>query len=86
MDRASDYHAYFPKMLRAPELETNEPAFVVVYAGQVEIGGLSIAPPPLDAGGNPVTRDPQPPTYSGVICVVTETMGATLYSDVDTSK
>ncbi|HEV8529330.1 MAG TPA: hypothetical protein VGS60_17585 [Actinomycetes bacterium] len=85
LDRAMDYHTYLPKMLRAPELETNEPAFVVVYAGNSRVGGLSVAPPPLDGTGGAVVSESVPTTYSGVVCVVTST-GPTIYFNVDTSS
>lgn len=85
LDRAMDYHTHLPKMLRAPELETDEPAFVVVYAGQVRVGGLSVAPPPLDSTGAMIASESVPTTYSGVVCVVTSS-GPTIYVNVDTSS
>ncbi|MES2209823.1 MAG: hypothetical protein V4515_06520 [Chloroflexota bacterium] len=80
-----EYRSALPKMLRAPELETDGPAFVVVYSGEAQVGGLSVAPPPLDASGNTVAREPVPTTYSGVVCVVTPS-GPTIYVNVDTSS
>ncbi len=66
MAHASDYQLHLPAMLRAPELERPEPAFVIVLVGDAEIGGLSGAAPPPDA--STATGSPTPNAH--VVCVL----------------
>lgn len=44
MRQARDYRRHLPRMLRAPELEVDDPGFVVVFAGDVSLGGVGPRP------------------------------------------
>ena len=41
MRHARDYQRHLPRMLRSPELEVDDPGFVVVFAGDVPLVGVS---------------------------------------------
>lgn len=75
---ASDYRTALPRMARSPELEIDAPAYVVIYAGVVDLA-ITGAPRPNNAAG-----DPQPDGFSGVVCVVVNG-SPTIYVNVDSS-
>lgn len=79
MPSARDYSRYIPRMLRSPELETDSPAFVVVFDGptRLNVGG-SVAGSDGDRQAAPANSG----EYSGVVCVVVDN-DATVYTDVD---
>jgi hypothetical protein len=64
MRHARDYQRHLPGMLRAPELEVEDPGFVVVFSGDVAIGGV----PPASGDGQTVCilAGDTPNVYSGV--------------------
>ena len=57
MPHARDYQRHFPAMLLAPELDVDDPAFVVVFASgaQLLIGG---GPRPSSSGGTATSPNP----------------------------
>lgn len=60
---ASDYNTYFPHFLRAPELETDAPAFVVVFEGRWP-GPLF----PNPASSSSIAASPAPGRHD--VCVI----------------
>jgi hypothetical protein len=56
---AREYRQHFPLMGHAPELETDGPAFAVVFAANYQ---------PVIIGG-PLGANPGPPTTSRFVCV-----------------
>jgi hypothetical protein len=75
MAQARDYRRHFPAMLETPELDVDDPAFVVVFRGAVPFvrGGVPGVTPSARAAG---LRD---------VCVLlgTDLASATYYSGVD---
>jgi hypothetical protein len=85
LEHARDYRTALPRMGRSPELEIDIPAYVVVYAGPLNLGGVMRAPDGQDASGNPIGHVDQPDSATGVVCVVVN--GApTIYVNVDASS
>jgi hypothetical protein len=84
MDRARDYQLHLPAMLLAPELDVDDPAFVVVYAAMQPFGGGGAAPPP---GQTWAPRSLDPGHHD--ICVLVGYDAATaelnIYENVDTT-
>lgn len=79
MPHARTYQRHFPAMGLAPELDVDDPAFVVVFAGgaQLLIGGGG---PPAASGGPTISPNP---TERSVCVLVGDTPN--LYEDVDIS-
>lgn len=63
--RARDYQEHFPLMGRAPELETDDPAFAVVFAEGAEL------PIPITGQFRPREDQPPPPEDSShrTVCI-----------------
>jgi hypothetical protein len=79
MPRARDYQRHFPAMLLSPELDVDEPAFVVVFAIGAELHvGLS-GPPGATGAATPSAG----PNERSVCILVGDTPN--LYSNVDIS-
>jgi hypothetical protein len=77
MTHARDYQRYLPNMLLAPELDVDDPGFVVVF-------GSGVTPNVGLLGAPGASRGPQtapPPSHRYVCIVVGDTPN--LYSDVD---
>ena len=72
--------AHLPKMGANPELRTDDPAFVVVYDGPVDLMA-AYAPPPMPRMGLSQTQVMET-TYEGVVCVVLNNQPI-VYADVD---
>jgi len=75
MTHARDYAKHLPHLGISPEFESDAPAYVVVFEGNVEIAGVG-APLPIDAAGNTI---PQPEGAANgirgiadVICIVVD--------------
>lgn len=64
MPHARDYQRHLPRMLRSPELEVDEPGFVVVFAGDVRAG--AVGPRPESGKYVCVLVGDTPNLYSGV--------------------
>jgi hypothetical protein len=83
MTHARDYQRYLPAMLLAPELDTDAPAFVVVYRDMLSFPGG--APPPVGQTFAPAVRSLAPGHYD--MCVLVEgdrsTAQSITYADVD---
>jgi hypothetical protein len=83
LERARDYTLHLPAAGRAPELEVDEPAFVVVYAGEQPFGsGGGFRP----TGSPAPDRTNQPGHHD--LCVLVGRMATTpshIYTDVDVS-
>jgi len=79
IDRARDYREHLPLMGRSPELETDEPAFVVIFEGP---GDFVVQQAPPGAGG--VAVPPAAPTARSewLVCVVVGT-SPSVYTDVE---
>ncbi len=72
VDAAKDLWKHLPKMLRAPELETDSrPAHVIVFGGDFDTKGLDLAAP----GGKPAS-------FQGVLCVIQADGTVNVYTDV----
>jgi len=65
MRHARDYQRHLPGMLRSPELEVDDPGFVVVFAGEVRVGGNG-GPPPETGKSVCVLVGETPNLYTGV--------------------
>lgn len=85
LEHASDYRTALPRMGRSPELEIETPAYVVVYAGQVNLGGVMGAPDAEDASGIPIDHVDRPDSFAGVVCVVVNG-SPTIYVNVDAAS
>lgn len=85
LEHARDYRMALPRMGRSPELEIESPAYVVVYAGPVNLGGVNRAPDAQDSSGNPIGHVDQPDSFTGVVCVVVNG-SPTIYVNVDASS
>jgi hypothetical protein len=85
LDRASDYRTRFPKMGFSPELETTQPAFVVLYEGPVSVAVVGGPPPQNEDGSIGEGPSVEQRSFGGVICVVTEA-GPTIYVNVDSGS
>ena len=83
MAHARDYRTHIPRMGRAPELETDDPAFVVIFRGSVTLPEVG-APPPAGSGDAPVSQGSGVAAVAetGVICVVTDGQ-PDFYTNVD---
>jgi hypothetical protein len=79
MPRARDYQRHFPAMLLSPELDVDEPAFVVVFASgaKLSVGGLGAAAP------SDAARTSPNPNERSVCILVGDTPN--LYEHVDIS-
>jgi hypothetical protein len=74
MTHARDYQRYFPHMLLAPELDVDDPAFVVVFdadfPGVETVGGVGAVRKTLQPGHR-------------YVCAIVRNGDPTLYADVD---
>lgn len=79
MPHARDYQRHFPAMLLAPELDVDDPAFVVVFASgaQLLIGG---GPHPSSSGGTATSPNPNERS----VCILVGD-APNLYENVDIS-
>lgn len=86
MAEARDYKGRVPRMKLSPELETNEPAFVVVFAGAVSLGVAGAPGPQTDESAGAAALEPaiRQAEFTGVVCVVMDGF-PTYYSNVDVS-
>jgi hypothetical protein len=73
-------------MKLSPELETDDPAYVVVFAGTVSMGIAGAPAAQAEDGTVPAAIEPivRETALTGVVCVVTDG-SPTYYSSVDTS-
>jgi amino acid transporter len=85
MAHARDYKVHLPHMKLSPELETDVPAYVVVFSGATSIGYVGAPAPQADDNAIPSYLEPlvSQGVFSGVVCVVTNG-SPTYYSSVDT--
>ena len=83
MEHAKDYRAYFPKMGISPELDSSQPAFVVVYLRQWPGPVLG----PLTASGQSYSRPTLAPNHHDLCVWVGDSQTGTSYVliDVDTT-
>lgn len=65
MRHARDYQRHLPAMPRSPELEVDDPGFVVIFTGDVQIGGAG-GPAPTTGKYVCVLVGATPNLYSGV--------------------
>lgn len=81
LEHADQVRAAVPMMGRSPELERGDPAYLVAFAGPVQVPVLGGPPHPE---GEPVAgpKDGLVREYSGVVCVVVDGH-AIVYTDVD---
>jgi hypothetical protein len=84
MDRARDYRLHLPAMLLAPELDVDDPAFVVVYAAMQPFGGGGAAPPPGQTF-TPRTLDPGHHDVCILVGYDAATAELNIYENVDTT-
>lgn len=77
MPKAREFWTHFPKAGKAPELETESSAFVVVFSGPTSLV-VAAAPPPDGTIGPAVTTA----VRDGVVCVVVGDV-PTYYSGID---
>jgi hypothetical protein len=84
MEHARDYRLHLPAMLLSPELDVDDPAFVVVYGEMQPFGGGGAAPP---AGQTRAPRSLDPGHHD--LCVLVGADAATaelnIYANVDTT-
>lgn len=84
MEHARDYRLHLPAMLLSPELDVDDPAFVVVYGGMQPFAGGGAAPP---AGQSRAPRSLDPGHHD--LCVLVGADAATaelnIYANVDTT-
>jgi hypothetical protein len=87
MRHARDYRLHLPASGLSPELDVEEPALVVVYAGVQPFGTTGGAPPAPGSTPRPARTSPDPGTHD--ICVLVGADPATaelnVYENVDIS-
>jgi hypothetical protein len=86
MTHARDYKVHLPQMKSSPELEADDPAYMVVFAGTVKMGVAGAPAPQVDDNTAPAALEPiiREAGLTGVVCVATKG-SPTYYSSVDTS-
>lgn len=77
--QARAYTQYIPRMLRSPELETEAPAYVVLFDGPARLLVAGSVPREGSTEAEIVSTDEY---FDGVVCVVVDGQ-ATVYIDVD---
>lgn len=81
MDNARDFGDHFPNAGRAPELEVDEPAFVVVFSDRAPVGLMPQLP---RRGESPAPASPLPSHHDLCVLVGPDAGGVVnIYSDVD---
>jgi hypothetical protein len=84
MEHARDYRLHLPAMLLSPELEVDDPAFVVVY-GEMHPFGVGGAPPPPGQTRAPRSLDPGHHDLCVLVGADAATAELNIYGNVDTT-